>query len=161
MRIATRLVGGLLVMVGCLMAGPGAALADAEGIADPSTARPGGTVRFSVTCGEGMSPILYGQTLGLEERIPMTTGADPANYYTDVVVPQGTEPGTYDVNVDCSDSESTSIQLVVSPSGGAATGDGATSQPSAPSAPLLAAGIALLAAAGLVALWRRRSPTRG
>lgn len=159
MKIA-RLVaaGGLVATVGWMAAGPGTALADVSGTADPSTVRPGGTVRFSAECGEGMSPMLFGQTLGAEERIPMTAGPDPALYYTDVLVPDTTEPGTYDVNVDCSDTESTSIRLVVSPNGGAATGDGSTSRPSA-APPLLAAGTALIFLAGGTVLWRRRFRT--
>jgi hypothetical protein len=132
--------------------------------ATPSAVTPGSRVTFTADCSPaanagGASATLFGTTLGLPERIPMTAaGSDSFTFDITVSLPDDIAPGTYHPEIDCPGAGTASATLRVTPvpRGGAATGDGATS--TTPNNPLVVAGLALAgvgAIAGAVALRRR------
>lgn len=83
----------------------------------PSSATPGESVAFSVTCDtpNATSATLYGTTLGLSARIPMdpTTGA--GQFDVTVTLPGDISPGTYSPSIDCSDGTARTASLTVNP----------------------------------------------
>ena len=132
----------------------------------PSTATPGASVTFAITCGTGStSATLFGTTLGLPEQIPMDSATEIGEWVVTVELPADISPGDYSPSVDCDNGVSGTANLTVNPAtptpvptGAPLTGDGTTS--SATGGPFTPAGIALLAAGGLaavaVAIRRRR-----
>jgi hypothetical protein len=136
----------------------------------PSTATPGTSVTFAITCGIGStSATLSGTTLGLPEQIPMNTATQAGEWVVAVELPADISPGDYSPSLDCDNGVSGLANLTVNPApspttptpvptGAPLTGDGTTS--SATGGPFTPAGIALLAAgvlaAGAVAIRRRR-----
>jgi hypothetical protein len=134
----------------------------------PSTATPGASVTFAITCGTGStSATLFGTTLGLPEQIPMDSATEIGEWVVTVGLPSDISPGDYSPSIDCDNGVSGTADLTVNPApspttptptGAPLTGDGTTS--SATRGPFTPAGIALLAAGGLaaaaVAVRRRR-----
>ena len=134
----------------------------------PSTATPGASVTFAITCGTGStSATLFGTTLGLPEQIPMDSATEIGEWVVTVDLPADISPGDYSPSIDCDNGVSGTADLTVNPApspatptptGAPLTGDGTTS--SATRGPFTPAGIALLAAGGLaaaaVAVRRRR-----
>ena len=137
----------------------------------PSTATPGTSVNFAITCGTGStSATLSGTTLGLPEQIPMDPATHAGEFVVTVDLPADISPGDYSPSLDCDNGVSGLANLTVNPAppspttptpvptGAPLTGDGTTS--SATGGPFTPAGIALLAAGGLaagaVAVRRRR-----
>jgi hypothetical protein len=164
-----------------LTAAPAFASGPATGVT-PSTATPGASVTFTVTCGSSASSAtLFGTTLGLSEQIPMQPSTHAGEFATTVHLPTSIRPGTYKPSIDCSNGSSGTATLVVAspsspsatpsvthsvtpsatpsgtPSGAPATGDGATS--TTMGGPFEAAGLGLLGLgglAGVIAFGRRR-----
>jgi hypothetical protein len=138
----------------------------AHAFAMPSTATPGARVTFSVACASltAGGATLFGSTLGLPERIPMTHQNANSDYTISVDLPSDIAAGSYRPDIDCSDGSSAAAALTVTafPSGGgAATGDGTTSTTS--NGTLALAGLALIgvgALAGGFALRRRGARPR-
>jgi hypothetical protein len=136
----------------------------------PSTAAPGASVTFAITCDTavaGESATLTGTTLGLPEQIPMDPGTHAGEFVTVVQLPTSISPGGYSPSIDCSDGTSGTASLTVNPApiptGAPVTGDGTTS--SATGGPFTTAGLALLAVGGLavgagVIRKRRRAGSR-
>jgi hypothetical protein len=136
----------------------------------PSTATPGTSVTFAITCGtSSTSATLFGTTLGLREQIPMDPATQAGEWVVTVDLPANISPGDYSPSIDCDNNVSGTANLTVNPApspttatpeptGAPLTGDGTTS--SATGGPFTPAGIALLAAGGLaagaVAIRRRR-----
>ena len=134
----------------------------------PSTATPGASVTFAITCGTGStSATLFGTTLGLPEQIPMDSATEIGEWVVTVDLPTDISPGDYSPSIDCDNGVSGTADLTVNPApspatptptGAPLTGDGTTS--SATRSPFTPAGVALLAAGGLaacaVAIRRRR-----
>jgi hypothetical protein len=119
----------------------------------PSTATPGESVTFAITCGSGASTAtLFGTTLGLSPQIPMDPGTHAGEFVTTVQLPTSISPGNYSPSIDCSDGTSGTASLTVNPApiptGAPVTGDGTTS--SATGGPFTTAGLVLLAVGGLV-----------
>jgi hypothetical protein len=138
----------------------------AHAFAMPSTATPGSRVTFSVACASltAGGATLFGSTLGLPERIPMTHQNANSDYTISVDLPGDIAAGSYRPDIDCSDGSSAGAALTVTafPSGGgAATGDGTTSTTS--NGTLALCGLALIgvgALAGGFALRRRGARPR-
>jgi hypothetical protein len=132
----------------------------------PSTATPGARVKFSVSCASltAGGATLFGSTLGLPNRIPMTHQDSNSDFTISVDLPSGIVAGSYRPDIDCSDGSSASAALQVTAfpgGGGAATGDGTTSTTS--DGALVLAGLALIGAgalAGGFALRRRGARPR-
>jgi len=120
----------------------------------PSVATPGTRVTFAINCGEAISAVLFGTTLGLSRQIPMQGSASARVFAVTIRLPNGIRPGGYSPSIDCSNGLSGTAELTVSraagpptPSGVPVTGDGATS--SATGGPFAMAGLTLLAAGGI------------
>ena len=137
----------------------------------PSTATPGASVTFAITCGTGStSATLFGTTLGLPEQIPMDSATEIGEWVVTVDLPADISPGDYSPSIDCDNGVSGTADLTVNPApspatptptGAPLTGDGTTS--SATRSPFTPAGVALLAAGGLAAcavVVRRRRRAR-
>ncbi|MGH3210464.1 MAG: hypothetical protein ACRDNO_22185 [Trebonia sp.] len=132
----------------------------------PSTATPGTSVTFAITCGtDSTSATLSGTTLGLPEQIPMDPATETGEWVVTVGLPTDISPGDYSPSIDCDNGVSGTANFTVNPApspttptGAPLTGDGTTS--SATGGPFTPAGVALLAtgglAAGAVAIRRRR-----
>jgi hypothetical protein len=143
---------------------PGHLAGGATATATPSTASPGTTVTFAITCAStsASSATLFGTSISLPERIPMNNDGSGLFSVT-VSLPAGIEPGRYHPDMDCSDGSSASAFLRVTafPSGGAQTGDGTTSTETDNG--LAAVGLAMIAVgavAGGLSLRRHQSSRR-
>jgi hypothetical protein len=82
----------------------------------PSTAAPGASVTFAITCDTavaGESATLTGTTLGLPERIPMDPGTHTGEFVVMVTLPTNISPGGYSPSIDCSDGTSGTASLTV------------------------------------------------
>ncbi|MEV0457115.1 hypothetical protein [Catellatospora methionotrophica] len=142
------------------LAWPAVAFAAADVTVNPSAVAPGGTFTLSAYCGAGAgSASVSGTTIGGPSEITLNpyTAGGPGAFNAELTVPSTTLPGTYQLNVTCSDGETGTGTLVVSPTGAPAGGGGSTSD--GPSLALLGAGSGLLAVSGvggLVLLHRSR-----
>jgi hypothetical protein len=179
--------GAALTLVGTvvLTAAPAFASGPVIGVT-PSTATPGASVTFTVSCGStATSATLFGTTLGLHQQIPMQPSTHAGEFATTVDLPTSITPGTYTPSIDCSNGSSGTATLVVAspsaspsspppthtatptptpsasrsatPSGAPATGDGATS--TMLGGPFAVAGLGLVGlggVAGVIAFGRRR-----
>jgi hypothetical protein len=155
-----RLVGRLSALIAgtWLALLPGAALA-ATLTVEPSTVAAGGTVEVLATCGtQATAATLSGTSFGGPAEIPLTTysAGGPGAFSGSVTIPTTTAPGTYELSVACSDGESGTGALVVSPTGTNA-GGGSTSAGPDTGALAVGAGLLALGAGGLVLLARRRA----
>ena len=182
MRLLRYAAVAALLGVGVLVAsGPASYAASAAGaarsagrsggstaFASPSTAAPGQRVMFVADCSPaaGMgNATLFGTTLGLPSRIPMNASKGSSfDFSISVTLPGSLAAGTYHPDIDCPGATSATATLHVTrfPSGGAATGDGATA--STTNSTLAMAGLALIGAgalAGGFALHRRGTRDRG
>jgi hypothetical protein len=124
LSLAAALTVGAVGLTGAAL--PGTALADASGKASPAVAAPGEDVAFFVQCetNTAESATLFGATLGLPARIPMTAAQAEGSFNTNVTVPDGTQSGDYDLSMDCSDGSSTTAGLTVVSGSGPHTGGG-------------------------------------
>jgi len=175
--------GAALTLAGALLltAAPAFASGPVIGVT-PSTATPGASVTFTVTCGStATSATLFGTTLGLAQQIPMQPSTHAGEFATTVDLPASITPGTYHPSIDCSNGSSGTATLAVSssssptatptathsptpsapssatPSGAPETGDGATS--TMMGGPFEVAGLGLVGLgglAGVIAFGRRR-----
>ena len=136
--------------------------------ASPSTAAPGQRVMFVADCSPaaGMgNATMFGTTLGLPSRIPMNPSKGSSfDFSISVTLPDNLAAGTYHPNIDCPGATSATATLHVTrfPSGGAATGDGATATTT--NSTLAMAGLDLIgvgALAGGFALHRRGTRDHG
>ena len=172
-------VGAALTLTGAvvLTAAPAFASGPVIGVT-PSTATPGASVTFMVTCGSSAtSATLFGTTIGLSQQIPMQPSTHAGEFATTVDLPTSITHGTYHPSIDCSNGISGTATLVVAstssptaspstphsptpsatPSGAPETGDGATS--TMMGGPFEMAGLGLLGLgglAGVIAFGRRR-----
>ncbi|HEU5416125.1 MAG TPA: hypothetical protein VFV41_00435 [Streptosporangiaceae bacterium] len=176
MRLLRYAAVAALMAIGVLVAAAPASYAarsagsggGSTAFASPSTAAPGQRVLFVADCSPaaGMgSATLFGTTLGLPSRIPMNPGKGQSfDFSISVTLPRSIAAGTYHPDIDCPGATSATATLHVTrfPSGGAATGDGATATTS--NGMLAMAGLALIgvgALAGGFALHRRSTRDRG
>jgi hypothetical protein len=168
-----RTAGAALTLAGIATFAGAAAPAFAAGPqidVTPSVAAPGGSVAFSVVCGDKAdSAILFGVTIGLSEHIPMEKSTHKGVFVSVVKLPATMAAGKYSPSVDCSNGDSGVAAFtvkaawvkpaVVVPAGAPVTGDGITS--TAVGGPLTAVGIGLLGLSSLAgaffAIRRRKS----
>jgi hypothetical protein len=176
-------VGAVLTVAGAVVftAAPAFASGPVIGVT-PSTAKPGASVTFTVSCGSSAtSATLFGTTIGLSQQIPMLPTAHAGDFTAAVDLPTSIAPGTYRPSIDCSNGASGTATLVVAspssppasptathtatpsphppatPSGAPETGGGATS--TTMGGPFEVAGLGLLGlggVAGVIAFGRRR-----
>lgn len=177
--LALGLLGPATAMLGALAAlsVPGSALAvagragsghsgPAVATASPSSATPGTPVQFEVTCTtiDASSATLSATPLGLSSSIAMTKMSDNGIFDVTVTLPRGIQPGTYNVDIRCSDGSSgtATLQVTALPAaGGAQTGGGSTSTQTDTGLTDLGLGmIAAGAVTGGIALRRRSSGPR-
>lgn len=141
---------------------PTAAHAAADVTVNPSAVAPGGRFTLAAYCGAtATSAEVSGTAFGGPSEItlnPFTDGG-PGAFNAELTVPATTLPGTYQLDVTCSDGETGTGTLVVSPTGAPAGGGGSTSQ--GPSRALLGAGSGLLAVSGVGAFLMLRRRYRG
>lgn len=83
----------------------------------PSTATPGESVTFSITCNtpNALSATLTGTTLGLSAQIAMNPSTGAGNFAVTVTLPTGISPGTYSPSIVCSDQTARTASLTVNP----------------------------------------------
>jgi hypothetical protein len=136
----------------------------ATGSVNPSSVTASGSVTFQVFCASltTASATLFGTPLGLPERIPMDKESGAGVFSATISLPGKIRPGTYSVDMDCSDGSSASATLTVTrlprPGVGVQTGDGTTSTQT--NTGLATGGLALAGLGmmtGMVALRRRYS----
>src|SRR5262245_9202658 len=105
--------------------------AAADVTVNPSAVAPGGRFTLAAYCSVAtVSATVTGTTIGEASEItlnPFTDGG-PGAFSAELTVPATTLPGTYQLDVTCSDGETASGKLVVSPTGAPAGGGGSTSQ---------------------------------
>ncbi len=132
----------------------------------PNPSAPGTSTTFVASCASGTaggpanSATLSGTTLGLASQIPMQAGTQSNQFVVTVNLPQSLAPGSFSVDISCSNgvSESANLEVNAVPGQAPATGDGTTS--TATDGRLTVAGLGLLgiaAVAGGLVLRRRRS----
>jgi hypothetical protein len=169
-RMHTRLIrrlfsaAGLVFVVASVAVMPVAAMASggASGSVEPKVVQRGDDTNFFIECGSSSSSAsLTGTPLGIAHNISMEK-LTSREFDLDITVPNSAARGTYHIDMQCSDGSFTTVSLVVSPHGGADTGDGAMS--GGASTVALAGGGLLIVGAGVggVLLLRRRRvlPTR-
>jgi hypothetical protein len=153
-------IGGALVAVLALI--PPASVAHAQErtqikmTLSPSTVTPGDTVRITAECGTSEATAT---SLAFPDQTLKSSGSGMVE--GDATVDADTPPGTYTVNVQCTNENFGESKLVVVHNTGVQTGDGSSLR--GRSAALTATGVGLLmvAAIGLGAFaWRRRRPSR-
>jgi hypothetical protein len=83
----------------------------------PSTAAPGESVTFTITCDSTMAgaATLTGTTLGLTARIPMNPTSQSAQFTVTVTLPKDIVPGHYSPALDCDDGTARTGSLTVNP----------------------------------------------
>jgi hypothetical protein len=153
------LAAAVLATAGLVVALPGIATAGggASGSVEPKVVQRGDDANFFVKCeSSSTSASLTGTSLGLPSNIEMDK-LTSREFDLDITVPFGASRGAHHISMQCSDGSFVSVTLVVSPHGGANTGDGATS--GGASTVALATGSLLItgAAIGFVLLMRRRT----
>jgi hypothetical protein len=134
---------------------PGLALA-ATVTATPSPVAPGQTFTVTAKCSsQATSATLSGTSFGGSEQIPLEVAdaAGSGTFAATVTMPRSTPEGTYQLSVTCSDGDSGTGTVVVSPTGTNA-GVGGTSRDLGALA--IGGTLLFLGATGLVALIRRR-----
>ncbi len=148
-----------LAVVGLLAAAPGIALArggGASGSVEPKTVERGNDVSFFIECASSSSDAsLTGTPLGLPSNIVMEK-LSSREFDLDLTVPSNASRGTHHMDMQCSDGSFVTVTLVVSPHGGADTGDGAMSAGVSMIALAVGGVLVVGAAVGGVLLIRRR-----
>ncbi|HEY7175722.1 MAG TPA: hypothetical protein VH442_12465, partial [Micromonosporaceae bacterium] len=110
--VRRRLVAATACLIGCLglvaaMATPAAASSIL--IITPSSVAPGFAVTISAICGDNAnSAFVNSNVFGSITLVP-----DNGKLATNVTVPSGTKPGTYDVSLTCADGTVTNSKLTV------------------------------------------------
>jgi hypothetical protein len=80
----------------------------------PSTATPGESVTFAITCGSGATTAtLFGTTLGLSPQISMDPSTHAGEFVTTVQLPTSISPGNYSPSIDCDNNVSGTASLTV------------------------------------------------
>jgi hypothetical protein len=138
--------------------GPGAAGATAA--VQPTTATPGGSVRFTVSCAslDTAAATLLAQSLGIPALVPMNAAPMEGDFVVAVRLPSGIRPGRYRPRIDCSDGTSAvaalrveSVQAAAAARAAAASERVAAATPTSPVRAGLAAGGVALMAVGAIA----------
>jgi hypothetical protein len=149
----------LLPTTAARASGPGPAGAAAAAV-QPTTATPGGSVRFTVSCASlnTAAATLLAQPLGIPALIPMNAATMEGDFVVTVRLPSGIRPGRYRPRVECSDGTSAvttlrveSAQAAAAARAAAATERAAAAAPTSPVRAGLAAGGVALMAVGAVA----------
>jgi hypothetical protein len=170
--IAALATGALLPATTARASAPGPADAAAVAV-QPTTATPGGSVRFTVSCAslDTAAAMLLAQPLGMTALIPMNAAAMEGDFVVTVRLPSGIRPGRYRPRVECSDGTSAvatvwveSAQAAAAARAAAASERAAAATPTSPvNAGLAASGVALMAvgavAGGCALALRRRVRT--
>jgi hypothetical protein len=158
--IRRLLIGAALGTAGLVLAVPGVAMAGggASGSVEPKVVQRGDDANFFVECGSSSSDAsLTGTSLGLAGNISMEK-LTSREFDLDITIPSHASRGTHHLRMQCSDGSFTEVSLVVSPHGGADTGDGAMSG-GASTVALVVGGVLIAGAgAGSVMVVRRRRP---
>jgi hypothetical protein len=142
----------LLPTTAARASGPGPAGAAAAAV-QPTTATPGGSVRFTVSCASlnTAAATLLAQPLGIPALIPMNAATMEGDFVVTVRLPSGIRPGRYRPRVECSDGTSAVTTLWVDSVQAAAAARAAAAAPTSPVRAGLAAGGVALMAVGAVA----------
>jgi hypothetical protein len=149
--VAAVLAAAAMVLV------PGAALA-ATVTATPATVTAGETTTVEANCSsEATSATLSGTSFGGPSEIPLNAGrAGSGTFAGTVTVPSTTLPGEYQLSVTCSDGDSGTGVLVVSPTGTNA-GGGSTSRDADTGSLMIGLSLLALGVAGFILLRRGRA----
>lgn len=124
--------------------------------ARPTFVASGAKSTFRVHCtGSSESASLTGTGLGLPGDVAMTR-TSAGRYAVTLRIPKDTLPGSYDVNMRCSNGDFGIASIRVSPRGGADTGDGSASGLGMTTAVVGGGAIALAAVGGAILLGRRQ-----
>jgi hypothetical protein len=137
---------------------PGPADATAAAV-QPTTATPGESVRFTVSCAslDTAAATLLAQPLGIAALIPMNAAPEEGDFVVTVRLPSGIRPGRYRPRIQCSDGTSAlatlwvqSVQAAAAARAAAASERAAAATPtSSVRAGLAAGGVALMAVGAL------------
>jgi hypothetical protein len=152
-----RLFPVVALIFAAVLLRPLPALADARVSARPSTVNAGESTTVTVACGSSAtSATLSGTSFGGPSQIAMAQNNANGRgaFAATVTIPADTTPGTYDLNVTCSNGETGTDTLIVTSLGGPATG-GTTSAKASRSMLLGMAILLVLAALGALLLGRR------
>jgi hypothetical protein len=125
----------------------------------PTTATPGGSVRFTVSCAslDTATATLLAQPLGIPAPISMNAAAMEGDFVVTVRLPSAIRPGRYRPRVECSDGSAAvatlwvqSVQAAAAARATAASDRAAAATPTSPvNAGLAAGGVALMAVGAL------------
>ncbi len=124
--------------------------------ATPKFVASGAKSTFRVHCtGSPESASLTGTDLGLPSGIAMSP-TSTGRFAVTLRIPKDTLPGSYDVNMQCSNGDFGMASIRVSPRGGANTGDGSASGVDMTTAVVGGGAVALAAVGGAILLGRRQ-----
>jgi hypothetical protein len=124
--------------------------------ATPEFVASGARSTFRVHCtGSPVSANLTGTDLGLPSDIAMSQ-TSTGRFAVTVRIPKDTQPGPYDVSMQCSNGDFGTASIQVSPRGGANTGDGSASGVDMTTAVVGGGAVALAAVGGAILLGRRQ-----
>jgi hypothetical protein len=122
----------------------------------PGTVTPADTVRITAECGTSEATAT---SLAFPDQTLRSSTSGMVE--GEATVDPDTPPGTYAVNVQCTNENFGEAQLVVVKNTGVQTGDGSSLDRRSAARTAIGAGLLTVAAVGLGALaWRRRRPTR-
>jgi hypothetical protein len=122
----------------------------------PGTVTPGDTVRITAECGTSEATAT---SLAFPDQTLKSSTSGMVE--GEATVAPDTPPGTYAVNVQCTNENFGEAKLVVVNDTGVQTGDGSSLDRRSAALTAIGAGLLTMAAVGLGALaWRRRRPTR-
>lgn len=129
--------------------------------ATPRFVASGAKSTFRVHCtGSPKSARLTGTDLGLSSDIAMSR-TSTGRFAVALRIPKDTRPGSYDVNVKCSNGDIATASIRVSPRGGAFTTDGSASGAGMTTAVVGGGAVALAAVVGAIVLGRRQGLDQG
>src|SRR5258705_9213102 len=132
-----------------------ASAATASASATPKFVASGAKSTFRVHCaGTPESARLTGTDLGLPSDIAMSP-TSTGRFAVTLRIPKDTLPGSYDVNMQCSNGDFGTASIRVSPRGGANTGDRSASGADMTTAVVGGGAVALAAVGGAIVLGRR------
>jgi hypothetical protein len=139
-----------------------AILVPTEASAATTTANPrfiaaGQHTTLTIRClGAPGSATLTGTEVGLPSNIAMDKRAT-GKFSVTTYIPRNTMPGAYEITMQCSNGDSGSVSIHVSPRGGPDTGDGAASGVDMTTAVVGGGAVALAAVGGAIMLGRRQN----